>query len=227
MADASDAVHPDIIARGRWLFLEFWECLWGRASWEPITRYITDPEPADRYVVIYAALYAVNTKCEHCHAGFINSGRPSAQVVLGHQECECSCCTAPLGYSDCGYCHCVEGALEILVAIVAGTDRVYFDQDRFAQIVSGRFRDPRVSFLPVREIVEEEFIITADLVEDCGFVLDNLGQPGEDITPEIFAAFIKTRSLLLAGPGGFNEPAPEAVPEFAPDPSLFRKVDGG
>ena len=50
---------------------------------------------------------------------------------------------APLGYSDCGYCHCVEGALEILVAIVAGTDRVYFDQDRFAQIVSGRFRNPR------------------------------------------------------------------------------------
>ena len=109
MADASDVVHPDIIARGRWLFLEFWECLWGRASWEPITRYITDPEPADRYVVIYAALYAVNTKCEHCHAGFINSGRPSAQVVLGHQECECSCCTAPPGYSDCVYCQRVAG----------------------------------------------------------------------------------------------------------------------
>ena len=91
----------------------------GRSAWEPISRYITDPTVGDRFVIIYAALYGVNTKCEHCHASFIISGRPSAQVVLGHQECECSCCTAPLGYSDCGYCHCVEGALEILVAIVA------------------------------------------------------------------------------------------------------------
>ena len=109
----SDDVHPEIIERGRWLFLEFWECLSGRSAWEPISRYITDPTPGDRFIVIYAALYGVNTKCEHCHAGFINSGRPSAQVVLGHQECECSCCTAPPGYSDCVFCRRVEGAIVV------------------------------------------------------------------------------------------------------------------
>ena len=65
----SDDVHPEIIERGRWLFLEFWECLSGRSAWEPISRYITDPTPGDRFIVIYAALYGVNTKCEHCHAG--------------------------------------------------------------------------------------------------------------------------------------------------------------
>ena len=85
-------VNPLIIAKGKELFLLIWECLSGRAEWTSVNRFIQDDvSDADRVLVLYAAFYAVNTKCEHCHAGFINSGRPSAQVVLGHQECECSC----------------------------------------------------------------------------------------------------------------------------------------
>ena len=57
-------VNPLIIAKGKELFLLIWECLFGRSEWTTVNRFIQEPCDADRVLVLYAAFYAVNTKCE-------------------------------------------------------------------------------------------------------------------------------------------------------------------
>ena len=154
-------VNPLIIAKGKELFLLIWECLSGRSEWTTVNRFIQEPSDADRVLVLYAAFYAVNTKCEHCHAAYKRARRLSSQVVEGDDQfCLCSCCQAPSGYSDCVYCHRIEGALNLLAAVATGSG---FTPDQWDDCLS-RFRPapianiPFVGYLEVRtEIIEEEF----------------------------------------------------------------------
>ena len=76
-------VNPLIIAKGKELFLLIWECLSGRSEWTSVNRFIQDDiSDADRVLVLYAAFYAVNTKCEHCHAAIGIKIKSSAKECL-------------------------------------------------------------------------------------------------------------------------------------------------
>ena len=96
-------------------------------------------------LVLYAAFYAVNTKCEHCHAAYKRARRLSSQVVEGDDQfCLCSCCQAPSSYSDCVYCHRIEGALNLLAAVATGSG---FTPDQWDDCLS-RFEPPPIANIP-------------------------------------------------------------------------------
>ena len=223
-------VNPLIIARGKELFLLIWECLSGRSEWTSVNRFIQDDiSDADRVLVLYAAFYAVNTKCEHCHAAYKRARRLSSQVVEGDDQfCLCSCCQAPSGYSDCVYCHRIEGALNLLAAVATGSG---FTPDQWDDCLR-RFRPapianiPFVGYLEVRtEIIEEEFQISDFEIEDIGLE-DYLED--QHISSALFAEWIKAASLDQAGT--LEEPEAEnnsdSDTEDEPQP-LVVSVNGG
>ena len=215
-------VNPLIISKGKELFLLIWECLSGRSEWTAVNRFIQDPSDADRVLVLYAAFYAVNTKCEHCHAAYKRARRLSSQVVEGDDQfCLCSCCQAPYGYSDCVYCHRIEGALNLLAAVATGSG---FTPDQWDDCLR-RFRPapianiPFVGYLEVRtEIIEEEFQISDFQVVDIGLE-DYLND--QRISTILFAEWIKAASLDQAGT--LEEPEAE---EDEPQP-FVASVNGG
>ena len=192
----SSPVPKEIIVRGKKVFLLLWEYLAGNAPLESVSRYIdTDADRLDRIESVYAIFYGVNTKCVDCHEGFKRAGRLSSQVVEGGEHCLCICCTAPLGYSECGYCHRVDGAVELLVAVTQGGG---LDPERWESI-RDRFRTPHLAYLEVRvDIVESQFKISEDQIESA-CLEERLKEQGVD--PVAFADWVKTKSL-----GNFIEP---------------------